>query len=180
MDENENATPHDGNDQSFVKRNPSSKNLQTASKPMSSKGLLKRHLKKLFSSGYDGSISKLQSIKEADESLINSKLEKSGVDKSQIGHSFTHSEDQDSGAGLSDNANNTTQLRDSQEQKYEDLIASKTPKYIIRTNSKGRLKWDLFVMLLATWNCMWIPIDIAFEPSVSSTVGFILIDKCID
>jgi hypothetical protein len=35
---------------------------------------------------------------------------------------------------------------------------------IIRQNSPWRVKWDLFVMTLAVWNSISIPMEIAFEP----------------
>ncbi len=39
-------------------------------------------------------------------------------------------------------------------------------KYILRINDKRRVRWDLFVMVLATWNCISIPVDVAFKAEV--------------
>ena len=38
----------------------------------------------------------------------------------------------------------------------------KVPWYIIRFNSRFRVYWDLFIILLAIYNCILIPIDVGF------------------
>lgn len=40
------------------------------------------------------------------------------------------------------------------------------PKWILRQQEPNRVNWDLFVMLLASYNCFSIPFGIAFEPSI--------------
>ena len=35
--------------------------------------------------------------------------------------------------------------------------------YLIRHNNPKKMKWDLFVMLLAVWNCFSIPFEVAFD-----------------
>lgn len=40
------------------------------------------------------------------------------------------------------------------------------PKWTLRHNDNFRMKWDMFVMLLALWNCISIPFDVAFEPEM--------------
>ena len=37
-------------------------------------------------------------------------------------------------------------------------------KLIIKQNHPYRIKWDLFVIILALWNCFNSPVDIAYEP----------------
>jgi len=59
-------------------------------------------------------------------------------------------------------------------------IGAKVNKYIVRINEPIRIKWDLFIMFLATWNSFMIPIEIAFEPSISENIFFILFNSCID
>jgi hypothetical protein len=54
------------------------------------------------------------------------------------------------------------------------------PMCMIRVNEPRRLRWDLFVMTLATWNCLWIPLDIAFEPDASDSVFLIVVSNLID
>jgi hypothetical protein len=39
-------------------------------------------------------------------------------------------------------------------------------KHIIRCTSTNRVRWDLFVIILAIWNCIYIPFNISFEPAV--------------
>ena len=38
---------------------------------------------------------------------------------------------------------------------------------MLRHNNPFRLRWDLFVMLLAIYNCISIPFDAAFDPSAN-------------
>ena len=37
-------------------------------------------------------------------------------------------------------------------------------KCLIRHNKPWKMKWDLYVMLLAVWNCFSIPFEVAFDP----------------
>lgn len=53
-------------------------------------------------------------------------------------------------------------------------------KCILRTNDPSRIKWDLLVMLMATWNCYSIPFEIAFEPEVAKSIPWIVLDTIID
>ena len=39
----------------------------------------------------------------------------------------------------------------------------------MKHNDNYRMKWDMFVMLLALWNCISIPFDVSFEPEMSAT-----------
>jgi hypothetical protein len=51
---------------------------------------------------------------------------------------------------------------------------------MIRQSDSFRTKLDLFVMILAIWNCYSIPFDIAFEPSSLKGTWFVAIDLIID
>lgn len=51
-------------------------------------------------------------------------------------------------------------------------------KCLIRFNNKWRMRWDLYVMLLAIWNCISIPFEVAFEPD--ETVIYSIIERIID
>jgi len=42
------------------------------------------------------------------------------------------------------------------------------------------MRWDLTVIVLAVWNCFFIPLDIAFNPSLSNEAYFLVIDSLID
>lgn len=48
----------------------------------------------------------------------------------------------------------------------------------MKHNSSFRLNWDLFIMLLAIYNCISIPFDTAFEPEV--TVFYTVFEVIID
>lgn len=36
-------------------------------------------------------------------------------------------------------------------------------KFIMRHNAKFRMRWDLIVIVLALWNCVVIPLNVAFD-----------------
>ena len=40
-------------------------------------------------------------------------------------------------------------------------------RLMLSGNSKFRLRWDLFVMILAVYNCFEIPFSVAFDPDVT-------------
>ena len=39
-------------------------------------------------------------------------------------------------------------------------------RLLFHVNDKGRISWDLFVMVLAVFNCLSVPYLIAYEPEV--------------
>lgn len=53
-------------------------------------------------------------------------------------------------------------------------------RFMWRSNDKQRVNWDLFVMIIATWNCFSLPFDVAFEPPIMSSVGFTITNFIID
>ena len=50
--------------------------------------------------------------------------------------------------------------------------------FIISFNNKNRLIWDSLILLMAIWNCIETPLDIAFEPP--SSVVITIINYAID
>ncbi len=46
------------------------------------------------------------------------------------------------------------------------IIILEGRKYMFRVNDTIRVRWDLFVMVLAAWNCLSIPFSVAFQPEV--------------
>jgi hypothetical protein len=54
------------------------------------------------------------------------------------------------------------------------------PWYTIRHNDNFRMKWDIFVILLAIWNCISIPFDVSFEPDMGAFYANVeqFIDLC--
>jgi hypothetical protein len=53
-------------------------------------------------------------------------------------------------------------------------------KYIIRYSSNLRLYWDIWIIALAVWNALNIPIDIAYEPDISMHAVMIALNALID
>ena len=54
------------------------------------------------------------------------------------------------------------------------------PKYLLRLNSPIRIRWDLWVMVLASWNCFAVPLEIAFKPDFTTTTVYLLFNFFID
>eukprot|EP00347_Sterkiella_histriomuscorum_P009696 403340228 len=52
------------------------------------------------------------------------------------------------------------------------------PKFMLKHNNRFRMNWDLFVMLLAVYNCLSIPFTVAFEPD--QTTAFSAWERIID
>lgn len=53
-------------------------------------------------------------------------------------------------------------------------------KYFWRMNDPGRVRWDLFIMILCVYNCFIVPFQAAFNPPVLSSVGMKLFNSCFD
>ena len=53
-------------------------------------------------------------------------------------------------------------------------------KFIIRLTNEWRLRWDLTVMIMATWNCIAIPIEIGMEPDFANNILWIILNHFID
>jgi len=56
----------------------------------------------------------------------------------------------------------------------------KLPKYVWRSTDPRKTKWDLFVMVLATWNCFTIPLAVSFKPPAMESGGIVAINALID
>ncbi len=51
---------------------------------------------------------------------------------------------------------------------------------MLRMNSHFRVRWDLFVMMLAVINCFLIPFEIAFTPNTETRPEVIVLNVAID
>lgn len=69
------------------------------------------------------------------------------------------------------------QLRKFKKNKVEN---QKKVKWMIRYSSDTRLYWDIWIIILAVWNSLYIPYDIAFQPSFSNNVFLIFFNAFID
>jgi CRP-like cAMP-binding protein len=58
-------------------------------------------------------------------------------------------------------------------------VSSKKP-LIIRVTNPFRIKWDLFVMLLAAWNVFITPYFIAFKPAFSERESSMIVNTIVD
>jgi hypothetical protein len=50
----------------------------------------------------------------------------------------------------------------------------------VRATSKSKIVWDCFIIILAIYNCLLIPLQISFQPKFLETTPFIAIDNLID
>jgi hypothetical protein len=51
---------------------------------------------------------------------------------------------------------------------------------MLKGSGSFRRKWDMFIIFLAIYNSVSIPLTIAFEPKDMSTTAFQILDSCID
>jgi len=51
---------------------------------------------------------------------------------------------------------------------------------MFRVNEKMRIRWDLFVMILAFWNCYSLPFAVAFEPEIFEASYFVVLNSLSD
>lgn len=52
----------------------------------------------------------------------------------------------------------------------EATIKQELPKYMFHHNNKWRMRWDLFIIVLALYNCISIPLNVAFPDGEESKV----------
>ena len=67
--------------------------------------------------------------------------------------------------GLVDEDIAETKGRNIDELKVESMVAERvkiTEPFMLRYDSKGKLRWDLLIILLALWNSISIPLEVAF------------------
>lgn len=50
----------------------------------------------------------------------------------------------------------------------------------MRESSKGKLLWDIFIILLAVYNCFSIPFILAFRPAYAETTANEVFETLID
>ena len=53
-------------------------------------------------------------------------------------------------------------------------------RWMIHHNDNFRVRWDIFVMALALWNCISIPFDVSFEPEMTQVYQIFeyFVDSC--
>lgn len=73
-------------------------------------------------------------------------------------------------------------IKEIEEEKRENnpVLNRNKEKCIIRQGSSLIVRWDLFVMFLATWNCFSIPLEIGIRPKMAESILWIAFNHLID
>ena len=50
------------------------------------------------------------------------------------------------------------------------------PRFVMRHDSVFRIRWDLYVIILTLWNCLFIPFNVAFESEGLNTNKNVLLE----
>ena len=66
------------------------------------------------------------------------------------------------------------------ESKNQVIIKKQRKCFMIQSRSKLRIRWDLFVMLLATWNLFYVPYSVAFDSYIFSPLVADIMNWFID
>ena len=65
-----------------------------------------------------------------------------------------------------------------------DIVEPKeTARFIMRHNAKFRMRWDLIVIVLALWNCVFIPFSVAFgvkDENGDDYLILVIVERIID
>jgi hypothetical protein len=62
----------------------------------------------------------------------------------------------------------------------ERVDGNKSFKGLVRINDPRKTQWDLFIIVLAVYNCYSIPFEVAFEPAIMESAGFTVLNSIID
>ena len=86
--------------------------------------------------------------------------------------------------GLVDDDINENKARGLEELVVETMVAERnkiTEPLIIRYDSKGKLRWDFLIILLALWNSISIPLEVAFpEMPFFQATAYIALGRVVD
>ena len=63
---------------------------------------------------------------------------------------------------------------------YEKVRQLFTARLLLSINSENKTRWDLFVMILATYNSFQIPLEVAFNPDSLRSVTLKRLSAVID
>jgi len=53
-------------------------------------------------------------------------------------------------------------------------------KGLIRVNDEKKTRWDMAIIILAVYNCFFIPFEVAYEPAWMEGAGFFVLNSVID
>lgn len=76
-------------------------------------------------------------------------------------------------------------IRKASDEEFDYLEASKealntSNVWILRLNDPRVSRWDMFIIILAIYNCFSIPFQTAFEPEIMESYGFLIFNTLID
>jgi CRP-like cAMP-binding protein len=73
---------------------------------------------------------------------------------------------------MNDSETDSQKDDDFDSQKRQNSIVIKRPKsrWMWKARGQKRLRWDLFIMLLATWNLFYVPYSVAFESNIGNEI----------
>lgn len=74
------------------------------------------------------------------------------------------------------------QNHDSQDKTFMEIEEERgqRTRCIIRSSSVFKLRWDLFIMILAIYNCIVTPVNVSFNPGFMQSVAFFVFNTLID
>lgn len=64
--------------------------------------------------------------------------------------------------------------------KQMEQRGNRASKFIIRVNDTRKTFWDMFIIVIALWNCVCIPLQICFDPEQLDTAGVNALNNFID
>ena len=73
-----------------------------------------------------------------------------------------------------------SQITKSEISNADQFVEIKKRKCLFRTHGQNKIKWDLFIMLLATINCFQVPYNVAFADSDDSNIYLDIFNGFID
>ncbi|CAI2368538.1 unnamed protein product [Moneuplotes crassus] len=94
--------------------------------------------------------------------LIRSQTKLRNYDKKMSEMSF----DNDRLEIVSNTNSNPNTNREKNDDEHLIPTKRKCSLFMLQNRSKKRIRWDLFIMLLATWNCFSVPYNVAFDSTV--------------
>lgn len=62
----------------------------------------------------------------------------------------------------------------------KDLMTIKIPRFMWRLNNKYRMNWDLLIIILALYNCIMIPLALAFGDRMNESNEIDIIERIVD
>ena len=62
----------------------------------------------------------------------------------------------------------------------KDAVLDVVPAFMWRQNNKYRMNWDLLIIILALYNCIMIPLALAFSKNINESNKIQVVERIID